>query len=78
MVKIVMTLGHLGFAIRRPHVPNLFDIIGDALGAMITSAKEAGHLRGLVSHLVDGASLTCSMLMTLICSLTLILSRLQI
>jgi hypothetical protein len=36
-----------------PLSPILFDIIGDALGAIISAAKNAGHLSGLVPHLVD-------------------------
>jgi hypothetical protein len=32
----------------------LFNIIGEAMGAMINSAKRSGHLGGLVPHLVDG------------------------
>ena len=37
-----------------PLSPLLFDAIADALGTMIGAAKEAGHLRGLVPHLIEG------------------------
>ena len=37
-----------------PLSPLLFNSVADALGTMITAAKDAGHLRGLVPHLIEG------------------------
>nr|XP_051229140.1 uncharacterized protein LOC127346942 [Lolium perenne] len=37
-----------------PLSPILFDFMVDALAAMLARAKEAGHIRGLVSHLIPG------------------------
>jgi hypothetical protein len=37
-----------------PLSPLLFDTVADALRAMITSARDKGHLQDLVPHLVDG------------------------
>jgi hypothetical protein len=37
-----------------PLSPILFNLVGEALGAMINAAKSKRHLSGLVTHLVDG------------------------
>lgn len=37
-----------------PLSPILFNLVADALADMLTRAKEAGHLQGLVPHLVEG------------------------
>lgn len=37
-----------------PLSPLLFNLVGDALGAMLKAAKEAGHVEELVPHLIPG------------------------
>lgn len=37
-----------------PISPLLFDIIADAISSMISKAKEAGHLKCVISHLIPG------------------------
>jgi hypothetical protein len=37
-----------------PLSPVLFDFMVDALAAMLARANEAGHIQGLVSHLIPG------------------------
>jgi hypothetical protein len=37
-----------------PVLPILFDFIVDALAAMISRAREAGHIKGVVDHLIPG------------------------
>jgi hypothetical protein len=46
-----------------PLSPILFDFMVDALAAMISRASHAGHIRGVVRHLIPGGSLTCNMQM---------------
>jgi hypothetical protein len=37
-----------------PLSPLLFDFMADSLAAILTRAKEAGHLQGVVPHLIPG------------------------
>lgn len=37
-----------------PLSPVLFNLVGDALAFMLNSAKDKGHIKGLVPHLVAG------------------------
>jgi hypothetical protein len=37
-----------------PIFPLLFDFMADALSAMLDAAARAGHLRGVVPHLIQG------------------------
>lgn len=39
-----------------PLSPLLFNLVGDALDAILTKAKEGGHIRGLVPQLINGGS----------------------
>lgn len=34
--------------------PLLFNLVADALGTLLTNAKEKGHIKGLIPHLIDG------------------------
>ena len=48
-----------------PVSPLLFNLAVDALAGILDKAKLAGHLKGVVSHLIpDGGLPTCSMRMT--------------
>jgi hypothetical protein len=40
--------------------PLPFDLMADALARILESAREAGHIQGLVSHLIPGGSHTCN------------------
>jgi hypothetical protein len=46
-----------------PLSPILFDFLVDSLATIIAKAKEAGHIKGVVPHLIPGGSLICSMRM---------------
>ena len=37
-----------------PISPLVFNFVADAMAAMLTKAREAGHIKGLVSHLIPG------------------------
>jgi hypothetical protein len=37
-----------------PLSPLLFDFMADSLAAILTRAREAGHLHGVVTHLIPG------------------------
>jgi hypothetical protein len=43
--------------------PLLFDFVADALDAILVRAREAGHIQGVVPHLIPGGSLTSNMQM---------------
>jgi hypothetical protein len=44
-----------------PLSPILFDFLVNALAAMLTKANSAGHIKGVVSHLIPGGSPIFSM-----------------
>ena len=44
-----------------PLSPLLFNFIAEGLSAMLSAANSAGHIHGVVPHLVPGGSLTFSM-----------------
>jgi hypothetical protein len=52
---------HKGLRQGDPLSPLLFNLVGDALAAMLDKARSAGHIRGLVQNLVDGGSPTYNM-----------------
>jgi hypothetical protein len=52
---------HKGLRQGDPLSPLLFNLVGDALAAMLDKAKSAGHIRGLVQNLVEGGSPTYNM-----------------
>ena len=37
--------------------PLIFNFVADALAAMINKARAAGHIKGLVTHLIPGGEL---------------------
>ena len=43
---------------RGPNLPLLFDLAGDALAAILDKAKMAGHISGVVGHLIPGGGIT--------------------
>lgn len=47
-----------------PISPLLFNLVSDALAAMLDHAKEAGHTQGVASRVVPGGYHTCNMQMT--------------
>jgi mannosylglycoprotein endo-beta-mannosidase len=47
-----------------PLSPLLFDFVVEALASILDRAREAGHISGLIPHLIPGGCLTCSMRMT--------------
>jgi hypothetical protein len=48
-----------------PISPLLFDFVGDALDAILSRARAAGHIQGVVPHLIPGGCHICSMRTTL-------------
>lgn len=45
---------HKGLRQGDPLSPLLFNLVSDALATMLENAKEAGEIRGLMKHLVEG------------------------
>jgi hypothetical protein len=45
-----------------PISPMLFDFVGDALDVILSRARAAEHIQGVVPHLIPGECLTCSTL----------------
>ena len=43
-----------------PLSPILFDYVVEALATLLEKAKHAGHIRGLIPHIIPGGYLTCS------------------
>ena len=64
---------HKGLRQGDPMSPILFNIVADMLTVLIGRAKEKGLVGGLVPHLVEGASLSYNMRMTLLSSWSMIL-----
>jgi hypothetical protein len=48
-----------------PISPLLFDFVGDALDAILSRARAAGHIQGVVPHLIPGGCLIYNMRTTL-------------
>jgi hypothetical protein len=48
-----------------PLSPILFDYVVEALASILDKARGAGHIAGLIPHLIPGGSLTCNMQMIL-------------
>lgn len=59
---------HRGLRQGDPLSPLLFNLVGDAVGHMLNKAKQKGHIKGLVPHLVQGGCLTFNTQIILSCS----------
>jgi retron-type reverse transcriptase len=51
---------HKGLRQGDPLSPLLFNLMSDALATLLENAKEAGKIRGLMEHLIDGGLTTCN------------------